>query len=93
MSEPTKEHCKECGGEILHWVDIASAMEVMLELPSIPPGLVPMMRQAIDEIRKLRTQSWPTYPIVTKYEGFYLKDIYRDAMKWRQICHLLVGTP
>lgn len=43
----------------MRWPDIAGAMESMLELPDIKPGLIPMMRQAIDEIRQLRKRISP----------------------------------
>lgn len=81
LTEVRPTYCKECGSLEMKWTDIAQAMEEMIDVA--PTGIKPMFRQAIDEIRKLRTQSWPSYPIVTTYEGIDLKDLYRDAMSYR----------
>ena len=37
-----------------YWSDIASALEAMLEVPSMPKGLKPMIVQAIVELRALK---------------------------------------
>lgn len=83
VSEPTKKRCKECGCEVPHWADIAAVLEEMLGVPTLAPGLAPMLRQAVDEIRKLRSRVAFDSQIVTKYNGERLEDLYRDAMQYR----------
>lgn len=54
MSEPTKKHCEYCGGDLLHWADIAACMRAFI--PNAPIGYRPVFIQAATEIEQLRTQ-------------------------------------
>lgn len=40
--------------EDVHWADSAAALRQLAPLPSVPPGLRPLMLQAADEIERLR---------------------------------------
>lgn len=55
MSEPTKHHCEQCGGELLHWADIAACMRALI--PNAPIGYRPIFIQAAAEIEQLRTDA------------------------------------
>jgi hypothetical protein len=53
MGTPT--YCRTCGQKLPEWIDIADALEETLrDAGNIPPGLRPMLLQAISELRELR---------------------------------------
>lgn len=64
------EHCKHCGAELMHWPDIALAMESMIDVA--PVGVKPMFRQAIDEILALRNA-------VSAADGLHAETLYSSA--------------
>lgn len=80
-------HCKHCGEPLTQWKDIAAAMESMIE--NAAPGMKPMLRQAIDEIRDLRNKiQIPTrvnwrWPSKFEYMGEDCDDLLRDAHLYR----------
>lgn len=75
--------CEHCGGGLDEWKDIAIAMEQTIT--SAPPGLKPMMRQAVDEIRELRekVRLQRDWPMVQMYHGIAIEDLYREATACR----------
>lgn len=70
-----------------HWVDIAQSLELVT--PDAPIGLKPMLRQAVDEIRRLREErrierEWPT---IKTYMGVTLDElwrVYNEQQRWRE---------